>query len=258
MRKRALKMALDCGNNGSHLGGGLSAIEIFAALYGGVLRYDVKNPVWEDRDRLIVSKGHCVLAYYPALCEAGYLSDEELNSFEVNGSGLHGHATRDLLKGIEFSGGSLGLGLPFAVGVALAAKMDNRRCHTYAIVGDGECDEGSIWEAIMSAAHFKLSNLTVIIDKNRLQYDGETCAVMNLLNLKDKLNSFGFFAQEIDGHNISQLLNALSNKQDHVPNAVIANTIKGKGVSFMENDKEWHHSRLTQSQYEVAVAEQPL
>ena len=257
LRNRALKMALDCGNNGSHLGGGLSTIEIFATLYGAVMNFDLNHPFWEDRDRLIVSKGHCVLAYYSVLNHVGFISDDELLSFETNGSFLHGHATRNLNKGIEFSGGSLGMGMPYAVGVALAGLLKNLSYHVYVIVGDGECNEGSVWEAFMSAAHHKLYNLTVIIDDNKLQFDGESEKVLNLGSLREKMDSFGFYTQSVDGHSVESLFSALTQRSYDKPNAIIADTVKGKGVSFMEHKKEWHHSRLSTAQYELACTEQP-
>ncbi len=254
LRIRALKMAYECGNNGSHLGGGLSLIEIFAVLYGEILRFDINNPLNIERDRLIVSKGHCVLAYYTALKEAGFLSEDDLKSFEVNGSGLHGHACRTPEKGIEFSGGSLGMGLSYAIGVALSGKIRNLPYNVYVIIGDGECNEGIIWESLMSAAHFNLNNLTVIIDYNKLQYDGAVTEIMNMGNLRGKFESFGFQVSEVDGHNVRELFDSLVGKKTK-PTAILANTIKGKGVSFMENRKEWHHSRLSLEQYNAALTE---
>ena len=254
LRIRALKMAYECGNNGSHLGGGLSAIEIFAVLYGGILRFDINDPLSINRDRLIVSKGHCVLAYYTALKEAGFLSEDDLRSFEVNGSGLHGHASRVLEKGIEFSGGSLGMGLSYAIGVALSGKIRKLPYNVYVIIGDGECNEGIIWESLMSAAHFNLNNLTVIIDYNKLQYDGAVTDIMNMGNLRGKFESFGFQVSDVDGHNVKELYESLGCERTK-PHAILANTIKGKGVTFMENRKEWHHSRLSLEQYNVALSE---
>lgn len=257
MRNRSLRMALDADRKGSHLGAALSVIEIFAALYGQVLRYDVNDPENPDRDRLIVSKGHCVLAYYTALCEAGFLQDEELNTFEQNGAWLHGHATRDVKKGVEFSGGSLGMGISFAVGVAIAAKSDRRTSHVYVLIGDGECNEGIVWESCMAASHYQLDNLTIIVDDNKLQYDGESSKVMNMISLADKFKAFGIEPVEIDGHDVDAVLSALRHRVTAKPVVVIASTVKGKGVSFMEHKKEWHHSRLTAEQYEIAMSEQP-
>ncbi len=257
LRIRALEMAYSAGNDGSHLGGGLSAIEIFAVLYGAVLKYDVCDPCNLNRDRLIVSKGHCVLAYYSALEYAGFLSPDDIGSFEKNGSPFHGHATRDLEKGIEFSGGSLSMGLSFGVGVALACKMRGLSARVFTIVGDGECNEGLAWESLMAAANFKLSNLTVIVDCNGLQYDGRTVDIMNSDSLSEKYSSFGFRVSEVDGHDCVALYEVLQKSVvEDKPNAIIAHTIKGKGVSFMESRKEWHHSRLSQQQFELAMQEQ--
>ena len=254
LRLSALKMALDSGKNGSHVGSGLSAIEIMATLYGDVLKYDVDNPEDESRDRLVVSKGHCVLAYYSALNKVGFLSDDDIASFEVNGSQFHGHPMRDLSKGIEFSGGSLGMGMSFAVGLALSCKKKGLSCRVFALVGDGECDEGIIWESAMSASHYKLDNLTVIVDRNKLQYDGPTEKVMNQIDLGKKFEAFGFDVRVADGHNCDELSKALKSNSDK-PVCVIAETIKGKGVSFMEGVKEWHHHTLSQEEYEQAVRE---
>lgn len=254
LRLSALKMACDCGKNGSHVGPGLSAIEIIATLYGDVLRYDVNNPNDENRDRLVVSKGHCVLAYYSALNKVGFLSDEDIASFETNGSHFHGHAMRNLANGIEFSGGSLSMGMTFAVGLALSCKRKGLSSRVFALVGDGECDEGLIWEAAMSAAHYKLNNFTVIVDRNKLQYDGPTQDVMNQIDLGKKFEAFGFDVTVVDGHDCDELSKALK-KTTAKPTCVIADTIKGKGVSFIEGVKEWHHHTLTPEQYEQARKE---
>lgn len=255
MRLRALKMALDAGNNGAHLGSAMSCMEIFAVLYGGVLRFDPANPEWEERDRLMVSKAHCVLAYYTALAEAGFLTDAELDTFEKNGTSLAGHPAACLLKGIEYSGGSLGQALPVGIGMAIDAKQRSRKHRVYVLLGDGECDEGSNWEAFMAAAHFQLDNLTVILDKNQLQYDGPTEEVMKLGDMGAKMRAFGWKTAEIDGHHVGELLDALAVSGSEQPYMIIANTVKGKGVSFMENAREWHHARLTLRQYEQAVSE---
>lgn len=254
IRLSALLMAFNSGKNGSHLGAGLSAVEIFAALYGKVLRYDINNREDDNRDRLVVSKGHCVLSYYSALRWAGFLTDADINSFEVNGSHFHGHAMRNLQKGIEFSGGSLSMGMSFAGGIALACKKKGLKSRVYAIVGDGECDEGLIWESAMSAANYGLNNFYVIVDRNKLQYDGPTADVMNQIDLGDKFRSFGFEVRIVDGHDPDALADVLDKPSDK-PVCVIADTIKGKGVSFMENNKEWHHHTLTEEQYMAAKAE---
>lgn len=254
IRLSALQMAYNAGKNGSHLGAGLSTVEIFAALYGKVLHYDVNNKDDENRDRLIVSKGHCVLSYYSALHLAGYITDNDIKSFETNGSHFHGHAMRNLNNGIEFSGGSLSMGMSFAGGIALACKKKGLKSRIYTIVGDGECDEGLIWEAAMSASNYKLDNFYVIIDRNKLQYDGPTTEVMNQIDLGEKFKSFGFDVRIVDGHDLDALAESL-NKESDRPVCVIADTIKGKGVSFMEGQKEWHHHTLSTEQYEQARKE---
>lgn len=256
LRNKSLKMAFEAGKNGSHLGGGLSLVEVFATLYGAVATVDPDNPFNENRDRIIISKGHCVLSYYSALHELGFISNEEYLKFETNGAVLHGHATRNIQMGIEFSGGSLGLGLSYAVGVALVGKINSKSYRVFVIIGDGECNEGIVWEALMSAIHFKLDNLTVIIDHNKLQYDGNVETIMNMGSFKDKLSAYGFNTIEADGHNVSELYDAFHNNMPDKPSVIIANTIKGKGVSFMENRREWHFSILTQEQYDQAMSEQ--
>lgn len=256
LRNNSLKMAFDAGKNGAHLGGGLSAVEIFACLYGGIMNVNSKHYDDANRDRLIISKGHCVLPYYSALRETGFLTNDDISGFEVNGSPLHGHATRDITKGMEFSGGSLGLGMSYAVGVALSAKLDALPYHVYVIVGDGECNEGIVWEALMSASHYGLNNLTVIVDHNKLQYDGSVSTVMNMGDLKVKFDAFGCQTIEVDGHNVEELCDAFNRKSETKPNAIIAHTVKGKGVSFMENKKEWHHGVLSKDQFDIAMSEQ--
>ncbi|MDB4762675.1 transketolase [Akkermansiaceae bacterium] len=256
IRKKCLDVALKVGSNGSHLGGGLSTVEIFASLYGDILNFDCKKPFDQHRDRLVVSKGHCVLAYYSVLFLKGFLTKEQLDSFEVNGSHFHGHATRNLKNGIEFSGGSLGLGISFAVGQALALKSNNNSAKVYVIIGDGECNEGIVWEAMMSASHFKLDNLIVIIDDNKLQYDGNAKDVLDLISMEHKFNAFGAEVANVDGHNRGSITSALKNFHEETkPKVLIADTIKGKGVKFMEGVKEWHHSALSLEQYELAMSQ---
>ena len=255
MRINALNMALGAGHNGAHLGPAMSCMEIFAVLYGEILRYNCKKPEWEERDRLLISKAHCVLAYYTVLAEAGFIGNDELLTFEKNGTSFAGHPAMDISHGIEYSGGSLGMALSVGVGMALDAKYVGRNHKIYVLLGDGECDEGSNWEAFLAASHFNLDNLVVIIDKNKLQYDGTTDEIMRLGNLGNKLEAFDWQVTEIDGHNIASLLEAFTSDCQGKPYAIIANTIKGKGVSFMENVREWHHSTLSQAQYDSAVAE---
>lgn len=255
MRKNALKMSLAAGKNGAHLGGGLSMIEIMAVLYMGVMKFNPANPCWEERDRFILSKGHGVLAYYTALEQIGLVTLEELMKFKSNETFLTGHPTMNLERGIEFSSGSLGQGLSLGVGTCLALRQKgNIRSKCYVLLGDGECNEGSVWEAAMSANQYHLNNLVAIVDANKLQYDGMTAEVMGMPDMKRRWESFGWHGIEIDGHNTEELYAALT-YESKKPLVVIANTIKGKGIRFMENNPMWHHAVLTQRQYEEAMLE---
>lgn len=256
LRLRILELTHSVGKNGAHVGGGLSAVEILVTLYGTILKFDTNNPLDKNRDRFILSKGHSALALFAILEQVGFLTKEELDQFEVNGSPYYAHASRNLLKGIEFSGGSLSLGLSYAIGVALVCKKEKLSNHIYVLVGDGECDEGLVWESLMSAANFNLTNLTVIVDCNGIQSDGYKLEVMNQFSLSDKFKSFGFNVKEINGHDINLLLESFESRDKTKPNAIIACTVKGKGVSFMENNINWHHGSLTADQYELAVSEQ--
>ncbi|WP_246369983.1 transketolase [Saccharibacillus deserti] len=257
MRQHAFDMALGVGGKGAHLGGGLSIMEIMAALYGAVMKHDPANPYWAERDRFVLSKGHGVLAYYSALAETGYFSTDELKNFEIDGGPLGGHPVLDMSRGMEFSSGSLGMGLSFGLGIALTSRTHNVPFNVYVLLGDGECNEGSVWEAAMAASHYKLGNLIAIVDRNNLQYDGTNDKVMDLMDFKMKWQSFGWEAVEADGHNIPEIYHALSNKKrsSDKPYVIIAHTIKGNGVSFMEHQRDWHHNRLTQAQYDQAVME---
>lgn len=255
MRKDVLRMSLKAGNAGAHIGGSLSMIEIMAVLYLAVLKLNPADPLWEGRDRFILSKGHCVLAQYAALKQRGILTENDLRTFEEPDSSLCSHATLCPEKGIEVSTGSLGQGLSMGIGMALSLKRkQNKEARVFVLLGDGECDEGSVWEAAMAAAHFNLNNLVAIVDKNEMQLDGKTHEVMGLGNLKEKWTAFGWNAVERDGHNIAALNEALDTSTDR-PLALIAHTIKGKGVSFMENLAQWHHGRLGQKQFDLAMAE---
>lgn len=254
MRLDALDMALAAGSGGSHVGGSLSCIEILAVLYGEVLRFDVKNPLDPNRDRFIPSKNHCVLAHIPALAEAGFIPHEEILEFQKDGGRLTGYPRRPEI-GLEYSGGSLGMALSVGIGMALAAREQGRPSQIYILMGDGELNEGSVWEAFMSAAHYKLDNLTAIIDRNRLSYDGDTEAVMGLDSLEAKLDSFGWHVSRCDGHSTQALLEGFRDVKTGKPHVIIAGTVKGKGVSFAENRPEWHHHRLSQEEYEQARRE---
>lgn len=254
MRLDAMDMALASGNNGSHLGGSLSCTEILAVLYGKVMRYDVRAPYAPDRDRFIPSKNHCVLAHIPALAEAGYIDRSEILEFQKDGGRLTGYPRRQEI-GLEYSGGSLGMAISVGIGIAIKCremKLDNK---IYVLMGDGELNEGSIWEAFMAAAHYHLDNLVAIIDRNHLSYDGDTEDVMGLEPLEDKLKCFNWHVSVCDGHNVESLLRAFADDEAGSPHVIIADTVKGKGVSFIENRREWHHHRLSKDEYDQAVKE---
>lgn len=250
MKLKALDMALST-SFGAHIGGGFSAMEIMRCLY------EVANiPSMQDehRDRIIMSKGHGVLALYTALWKKGLMTEEDLATFETNGTSFHGHAHHNLEKGIEFSGGSLGLGISYSVGVAKACKDKELGNRIYVILGDGEMDEGIVWEALMSIVNFGLNNVTIIVDRNQYQLDGPTNEIMNLLSVQDKLTSFGYEVETVDGHFIPDLLEVLGKSSDK-PRAIVANTIKGNGISFLVNNKISHQCVLPKKKYELAVEE---
>ncbi len=254
IRKNILDTSLAAGASSSHFGGSLSTVEILVTLFEKVLNFKSENPTWEDRDRFILSKGHACLGYYSILAEKGFFSIEELKNFEKNESFLLGHPVINKQKGIEFSNGSLGMGLSIGIGVALAAKKKNKNYKTYVLIGDGECNEGSIWEAAMSAPHFQLDNLTAILDNNKLQQTGTNNEIMTTENLSKKWRSFNWNTIEVDGHNIAELKKAFEEKSKK-PKLILAKTIKGKGFKFSENNNEWHHKVLTKNQYDIALKE---
>lgn len=226
-------------------------VEILEAVFSELKRDE--NSL-ENRDRLILSKGHGALALYCALEQNGFLTTDEIETFESNGTDYFAHAKRNVSKGVEFSGGSLSLGLSYAVGVALACKAKGLHNRVYTIVGDGECDEGLVWESLMAASKYQLDNLTVLVDCNGLQSDGFTKDVMDTAQLSDKFISFGFDADIVDGHDVDALTMALR-KNVNRPHAIIAQTVKGKGLSFVENNPKWHHGVLTQALYDQAKEE---
>ena len=255
MRLKMLEISYNC-TLSTHLGGGLSMTEMMATLYARVLRFDKKDPRWEGRDRFILSKGHGVLGYFSALVAAGVISEEVYNTFQTNESDLIAHPVMNLDLSIESSNGSLGQGLSMAVGIALAAKKKNAPFTTYGLLGDGECNEGSVWEAVMSAGQLRLDNLVAMVDYNKLQSDGAAGQIMDLGDLANKFRAFGWDAYDIDGHKIDHLVNAIeAPKVEGKPRVIVANTVKGKGVSFMENNNEWHHNRLTKANFDLAIAE---
>lgn len=256
MRKKLLDMSLAAGASSAHFGGGLSIIEITACLFSAVMKYDSKNPTWVERDRFILSKGHGCLGYYTALCESGFIAEAELLTFEKTGSDLMGHPVMNRKKGIEFSNGSLGMGLSLGIGVAIANRKRNNASRVYVLMGDGECNEGSVWEAAMAAAHYKLTNMTAIIDRNRFQQTGSNQDIMNVGNIAEKFTSFGWNVTAVDGHNVAELYDAFIQERNvDKPRAIVAHTIKGKGFSFSENNNDWHHKILSQAQYDLALVE---
>ena len=239
-----------------HPGGSLSAVELVASLYFRALNHRPDDPSWSERDRFILSKAHACPVLYAALAHAGYFPEEELTTFRKLDSRLQGHA-HIKTPGVEMSGGSLGQGLSFGIGTALAARIDGRRSRTYVLLGDGECDEGQIWEAAMSAAHYGLDNLVAIVDRNGIQNDRWTYQVMELEPLPAKWRAFGWHTLEIDGHETSQIIDALDEAANTAekPTAIIAKTVKGKGVSFMENNPAFHGKAPNDEQLAIALEE---
>ena len=255
LRRHVIIMTATAGSG--HPGGSLSAADIITALYFKVLRHDPKNPDWRDRDRFVLSKGHAAPILYAALAERGYFPVDELISLRKLDSRLQGHPDRTLTPGVEMSSGALGQGLSFGIGIALAGKLDSRNYRVYVLLGDGECDEGQVWEAAAAAAHFKVDNLVAIVDRNQQQLDGYCRDIMNLEPLADKWCAFGWEVLEIDGHNFQQILTAFDKAQEvkDKPTVIIAHTIKGKGVSFMENNVEFHGKAPTPEETEKALKE---
>lgn len=248
-------------NAGSgHPGGSLSIADIMAVLYFNQMNIDEKDPKSNLRDRLVLSKGHCVAALYGALAEKGYVKKGELKSFRKIGSNLQGHPDMEKVAGIDFSTGSLGQGLSIANGMAIASKMDNLGCRIYCILGDGEIEEGQIWEAAMTSNKYQLDNLCVILDYNGLQIDGKVIDVKGLDCIESKWESFGFNTIMCDGNNIEMLLSAFEEARQTkgAPSIIIAKTVKGKGVSFMENKAEWHGKAPNEEQYNQAIKELKL
>ena len=238
-----------------HPGPALSITDIITVLYFKVMKIDPARPHWENRDRFILSKGHACPALYAALAEKGYFEKKHLSTFRHAGSILQGHPDMKKTPGVDMTAGSLGNGLGAGVGMALAAKIDGKNYHTYVLIGDGEMQEGLIWESIMSAGHYSLNNLTLIIDRNRWQSCNAVDRTIDIEPLADKLASFGWSVLEVDGHDLRQLVKALSVKRYSKPTALIAHTTKGKGVSFMEEDNSWHQRPINDEEYEKAMAE---
>ncbi len=238
-----------------HIGGDMSVTDILVTLFGAVLDVDPSDPTRGDRDRFILSKGHCAGALYATLALTGFFSRDELSTFMAPQSALNGHPNRTKVPGVETNTGPLGHGFPVGVGCALAAKLRGLVYRTFVVLGDGELQEGSNWEAAMTAAHYDLDNLTAIVDRNRLQQGATTADTKDLEPLPDKWAAFGFEVRVIDGHDNAQLLEAFEPSRTAKPVAVIANTIKGKGISFMEDRVEWHHKVPSTEQVQIALQE---
>ena len=256
VRELILMTAFEAGRG--HIAPAFSLADVMTALYFNVLHVDPSNPAWCERDRCVLSKGHGCLVLYAVLAEAGFFPKETLATFCQDGSVLAGHPDRLRVPGVELSAGSLGHGLSVGVGIALAAQYDNADYRTFVVLGDGELNEGSVWEAVMAGAHHRLRNLTAVVDRNRIQMTGATEDIMRLDPLADKWRAFGWSVHEADGHCFEQLpaaFEATAEPDDGRPKVIIADTIKGKGVSFMENRPEWHFKIPSTEQYELALAE---
>ena len=240
-----------------HPGGSLSIAEILAVLYFNQMNIDEKNPKAKGRDRLVLSKGHTAPALYSTLALRGFFDINELKTLRNINSKLQGHPDMKNIPGVDASTGSLGQGLSIANGMALASKMDSAGCRVYCLLGDGEIEEGQIWEAAMTSSHYKLDNLCLIVDNNNLQIDGAVSDVMNIYPIDEKFKSFGFEVINVDGHNIPELISAFeqAKKVKGKPTVIIANTIKGKGVSFMENEAGWHGKAPNEEEYKQAMKE---
>lgn len=260
LRRHIVQMVGQAGSG--HPAGSLSAADVITALYFHQLRHDPRNPGWPDRDRFILSKGHCSPALYSALAEAGYFPVEDLATFRKFGSHLQGHPDRLLTPGVEMTTGSLGQGFSVALGIALAGKLDRAPWRVYVMLGDGESQEGQVWEAAMFAAYRKLDNVTAVLDRNRMQNDGPMDKILDIepgdnARVTDKWRAFGWHVIEIDGHDMVQILDALdaSLEVKGRPTMIVAHTVKGKGVSFMENNPDFHGKAPTPEQVEQALRE---
>lgn len=254
-RGDVVRMIYNSDIRSGHFGGSLSSAEIVAALYNGIMRFDPQNPAKPDRDRLVLSKGHSVPVVYAALADKGFFPKEVLNTYRDQGSILQGHPDARKTPGLDSSAGSLGQGLSVALGQALAARFIGSY-KVYALLSDGEMQEGMIWEAAMAAGQYKVSNLVAIVDANGLQVAGRVEEIMNIEPLDEKFRAFGWSAVMVDGHDAMAVYEALVNAgTDAAPTAVICKTVKGKGVSFMENSIEWHCRNITEDEFRMAITE---
>jgi transketolase len=254
IRMDLLTMIYEAGTG--HTGGSLSNTDILTVLYYHIMNVDPNNPKWADRDRYVQSKGHSVESYWAILADKGFFPKEELKTFSQFGTRLIGHPNNKV-PGVEMNTGALGHGLPISVGMALAAKMDGKSYKVYTLMGDGEQAEGSVWEGAMAAAQYKLDNLVAIVDRNRLQITGSTEDVMSLEPFGEKWRAFGWDVVEVDGNNVEELVNVLEQtpRVSGKPTLIVANTVKGKGISFAENVAKWHHHVPSKEEYQLAMDE---
>ncbi len=254
VRKHIVKMTTAAGSG--HPGGSMSATDILVCLYFNVMRHDPGNPDWPDRDRFVLSKGHAAPGLYSVLAECGYFSPELLPSLRKLGSPLQGHPDMKRLPGIEMSTGSLGQGLSAALGMAMGCRLDGRKNRIFCLIGDGESQEGQIWEAAMAASHNRVDNLTAIMDENRLQIDGTTEEIMDVTNQRARWKAFGWDTHVINGHDFEAILKVLHKPEEKgQPRMIVAQTVKGKGVSFMENQLKYHGAPLSKDELKKALAE---
>ncbi len=253
LRKKTFETIYKAG--GGHFGGSLSAIEIMTTLYYGVMNVRPEDPNWPDRDRFVLCKGHAGPPLYVILADKGFIDPARLDELDKNGGSLPKHVDRLKVQGIDYSSGPLGQGLSVACGMASAAKLDKKDLYVYALMGDGELDEGQVWEAAMTAGHYKLDNLIAFVDRNMNQIDGTTEQVMTLEPLPAKWEAFGWNVQVVDGHDTNAILAAVEKAKaaKGKPNMIICNTIKGKGISFMENQYKWHSGQITEEQFQQGL-----
>lgn len=255
LRRHILKMLAEAGSG--HPGGSLSAVEMITALYFKEMKVDPEDPTWKERDRFVLSKGHGCPALYAALAQKGFFPTSDLMTLRKLTSHLQGHPNSKSTPGVDASTGSLGQGLAQAVGMALSARLDNASWRVYCLLGDGELQEGMVWEAAMAAAHYRLDNLTALVDLNGLQIDGPCCQVMNAEPVEEKWKAFGWHTLAVDGHDLGQILAALTGARETLgrPTVIVAKTVKGRGVSFMENKAQWHGTTPDPQQLAQALSE---
>lgn len=254
LRKKVIKLMIIAG--GGHVGGALSMMDLLVVLYHHILKIDPKDPKLPERDRFVLSKGHGAIGICPVLADVGFFEEELLSNFNQLDSPFGMHPDMHKVPGIEMSTGSLGHGLSVCIGMALAGNLDKSPWRVFCLLGDGECNEGSVWEAAMSAAHFKLGRIIAIVDRNKLCIDGPTESIMAVEPFADKWKSFGWKVIEIDGHNYEQMLDVFENLPPHnseVPTVIIAHTIKGKGVSYMEGQPQWHYGGIDSEKEKIAL-----